>query len=63
MCPVCLATIGLLVAGAASMGGLAAIAVKAALKKAGARGIVRNLSEGRNSDVSEHNQQPENSVA
>lgn len=63
MCPVCLATMGLMVAGAASTGGLAALAVKVGLKKVGARGIVRNLNERRNSDVNEHVQEAENSVA
>jgi len=33
MCPFCLATMGLIVAGAASTGGLAALAVKLSRKK------------------------------
>lgn len=54
MCPVCLATMGLMVAGAASTGGLAALALKVTLKRVGARETVRNFSERRNSDVNEH---------
>jgi hypothetical protein len=43
MCPVCLATMGLVVAGV-STGGLAALAVKVSRKKDGAEEIVQNLS-------------------
>ena len=43
MCPFCLATVGLVVAGAASTGGLAALAVKVSRKKSGAEEIVPNL--------------------
>ena len=63
MCPVCLATLGLYVAGAASAGGLTALAVKVSLKKNRATEIVPNSNERRNPDVNEHDQQPENSVA
>jgi hypothetical protein len=42
MCPFCLATMGLVVAGAVSTGGLAALAVKASRKKIGAEEIVPN---------------------
>ena len=63
MCPVCLATMGLIVAGAASAGGLTALAVKVSRKKNGATEIVPNSNERRNQDVNEHDQQPENSVA
>ncbi len=42
MCPFCLATMGLIVAGAASTGGLAALAVKVSRKKNGAGEIAPN---------------------
>ena len=42
MCPFCLATMGLVVAGAVSTGGLAALAVKVSRKKNGAEEIVPN---------------------
>jgi hypothetical protein len=44
MCPFCLATVGLAVAGAVSTGGLAALAVKVSWKKNGAKEIVPNLN-------------------
>ncbi|HTC94626.1 MAG TPA: hypothetical protein VK699_14390 [Terriglobales bacterium] len=44
MCPFCLATIGLIVAGAASTSGLAALAVKVSRKKNGAEEIDPNLN-------------------
>ena len=45
MCPFCLATMGLIVAGAASTGGLAALAVKVARKKNAAGKIVPNSTQ------------------
>jgi hypothetical protein len=42
MCPFCLSTMGLIVAGAASTGGLAAIAVKLSRKKNGSTQIIPN---------------------
>jgi hypothetical protein len=63
MCPFCLATMGLIVAGAASTGGLAALAVKVSRKKNGATEGVPNTNQGRNQDVNEHGSEPENSVA
>jgi hypothetical protein len=42
MCPFCLATVGLVVAGAVSTGGLAAMVVKVSRKKNGAEKIVPN---------------------
>lgn len=45
MCPFCLATMGLVVAGAVSTGGLAALAVKASRKKDGAEESVPNLNK------------------
>lgn len=44
MCPFCLATVGMVVAGAVSTGGLAALAVKVSRKKNGAEEIVSNLN-------------------
>jgi hypothetical protein len=45
MCPFCLATMGLIVAGAASTGGLAALAVKVSRKKNGSAEIVPELKQ------------------
>jgi len=42
MCPFCMTTIGLVVAGAVSTGGLAALAVKVSRKKTGAEEAVPN---------------------
>jgi hypothetical protein len=44
MCPFCLATMGLAVAGAVSTGGLAALAVRVSRKKNGAEEIAPNLN-------------------
>ena len=44
MCPFCLATMGIVVAGAVSTGGLAALAVKVSRKKNAAEEIVPNLN-------------------
>ena len=64
MCPFCLATtMGLIVAGTASTGGLAALAVKVCLKKTGVTDIAPNSNERRNQDVNEHDREPENSNA
>ena len=52
MCPFCLATMGLIVAGAASTGGLAALAVKVSRKKNGAGEIVPDANNP-NSNQSE----------
>ena len=58
MCPVCLTTMGLFVAGAASAGGLTALAVKVSLKKNRATEVVPNSNERRNPDVNEHSAEP-----
>jgi hypothetical protein len=64
MCPFCLATtMGFIVAGAASTGGLATLPFKLSRKKNGIREFVPNSSKRRNQDVNEHDPQPENSVA
>jgi hypothetical protein len=44
MCPFCFATMGLVVAGAVSTGGLAALAVKVSRKKNTAEEIIPNLN-------------------
>ena len=44
MCPFCLATMGLVVVGAVSTGGVAALAVKFSRKKNGSEEIVPNLN-------------------
>jgi hypothetical protein len=44
MCPFCLVTMGIVVAGAVSTGGLAALAVKVSRKKSTAEEIVPNLN-------------------
>jgi hypothetical protein len=44
MCPFCLATMGIVVAGAISTGGLAALAVKVSRKKGAAEESVPNLN-------------------
>jgi hypothetical protein len=54
MCPFCLTTMGLFVAGAASTGGLAALAVKISRKKDGAGKIQINPDERKNQNVDEH---------
>jgi hypothetical protein len=50
MCPVCLATMGMIVAGAVSTGGLAALALnlKVSRKKNGAAEAASNSKERRN---------------
>jgi hypothetical protein len=54
---------GLIVAGAASTGGLAALAVKLSRKKNGAGRIIPQPDKRRNQDVNEHGRETENSVA
>jgi hypothetical protein len=54
MCPFCFATMGLIVAGAASTGGLAALAVKLSRKKNGAGESDPNSDERKNQNVDEH---------
>jgi|HubBroStandDraft_6_1064221.scaffolds.fasta_scaffold999413_2 hypothetical protein len=48
MCPFCLATMGVVVAGAISTGGLAALAVKVYSKKSTAEEIVPDLNQNLN---------------
>ncbi len=63
MCPFCMAYVGLVVAGAVSSGGLAALAVKVSRKKSGAKEILLNSDERKNENVHEHDREPENCVA
>ena len=55
MCPFCLSTLGLIVAGTVSTGGLAALAVKVSNKKKVGTEIIPNSTERNNSDVNQHN--------
>ncbi len=48
MCPFCLATVGLIVAGVVSTGAVAALAVKGSGKKNGAEEIVPTLNNKEN---------------
>jgi hypothetical protein len=54
MCPFCMATMGLIVAGSVSTGGLAALAVKLSRKKNSATEIIPNTNERSNQDVNEN---------
>jgi hypothetical protein len=57
MCPFCLTTVGLIVAGSVSTGGLAALAVKMSRKKNGISENVANPNPNERSipDVNQHN--------
>jgi hypothetical protein len=63
MCPFCLATMGLIVAGSVSTGGLAALVVKVSHKNKRARKITADSNERSIQDVNEHYREPENCVA
>ena len=63
MCPFCLATMGLIVAGTASTAGLAGLALILSRKSNAAGEIVTNSNKRRNQNVNEHDSEPENSVA
>ena len=54
MCPFCLATLGMVVAGTVSTGGLAAIAVKSSRSKNDAGESIPNSNESRGPDVNAH---------
>lgn len=47
MCPFCFATVGLVVAGAVSTGGLAALAVKVSRKRNETQEIIPNLNNNK----------------
>jgi len=51
MCPFCFATVGLIVAGAASSGGLAALALKVSRKKNRVGEVASTSDKRRNEDV------------
>ena len=53
MCPFCLATMGLIVAGAVSTGGLAALAVKVSRKNRTGE-VLPNSDERRNQNVNQN---------
>jgi hypothetical protein len=46
MCPFCLTTVGLIVAGSVSTGGLAALAVKISRRKNSTSEVIENQNEG-----------------
>ena len=54
MCPVCLASVGIIVAGAVSTGGLAALAVKVSRKKNDAKEIIPTSNERSGKNVNDH---------
>jgi hypothetical protein len=54
MCPFCLASVGLIVAGAASAGGLVALAAKVSRKKSEAEEVVPNSNQRRDQDGNQH---------
>jgi len=51
MCPFCITTMGLIVAGAVSTGGLATLALKVADKKIDSTEIIPNSNERSSQDV------------
>jgi hypothetical protein len=53
MCPFCFATMGLVVAGVVSTGGLATLAVKVSRKKRAGE-VLPNSDERKNQNVDEH---------
>lgn len=53
MCPFCFATMGLVVAGAVSTGGLAALAVKVSRKNRTGE-VLPNSDEGKNQNVDQN---------
>ncbi len=55
MCPFCFATLGLVVAGTVSTGGLAALAVKVSRKKNNAVETIPNANERSSENVDTHN--------
>ncbi len=55
MCPFCLASMGLIVASATSVGGLAALAVKLSRKKDNAKEIIPNSGERSTQNVNTNN--------
>jgi hypothetical protein len=54
MCPFCFATLGPVVAGTVSTGGLAALALKVSRKKSHAAETISNANEGSSENVNEN---------
>jgi len=54
MCPFCLSTVGLIVVGTVSTGGLTVLAVKISRKKKSMSENIENRSERSSSDVNQH---------
>jgi hypothetical protein len=54
MCPFCFATLGLVVAGTVSTGGLAALAVKVSRKQNLATETISKVNEGSSENVNTH---------
>jgi hypothetical protein len=63
MCPFCFATVGCVVAGAVSTGGLAAFAVKMSRRKNMRNNTMANVTARRTHDVNQHDHQYEHCVA
>ena len=63
MCPFCFVTVGFVVAGAVSTGGLAALAVKMSRRKNTRNATIANVTERRTQDVNQHDHTSENCFA
>ena len=63
MCPFCFATVGFVVAGAVSTGGLAALAVKMSRRKNTRNETMSNVTERRTQDVNQHDHTSDHCVA
>ena len=63
MCPFCLATLGLVAAGAAASGGIAALAAKISRQDRTAREFMPHSNQRRNAHDNEQDSKSENSVA
>lgn len=63
MCPFCFATVGFVVAGAVSTGGLAALAVKLSRREKTRNETIANVNERRTQNVNQHDHTSENRFA
>jgi hypothetical protein len=63
MCPFCFATVGCVVAGAVSTGGLTALVVKLSRKEKTRNETMSNVNERRTQDVNQHDHTSENRFA
>ncbi len=63
MCPFCLSTLGLIVAGAVTTGGIAALVVKVSRQENGAKATLSESNREEDPNANEHNRKPESSVA